>query len=522
MKKFNITGTCIPDENFMVNISDKLEQVMALIKMKKYIVINRPRQYGKTTTLAALRRLLADSDEYVATRLSFEGVGDLMFSNEERFCKSFLGMLARDSRIKKNGYGDLFNEKIDKITGFETLSLAITEIMSSIDKKIILIIDEVDKSRDNQIFISFLGLLREKYLNAREGDDITFHSVILAGLYDIKSLKLQIRPEAEKKYNSPWNIAVEFTADMSFSPLEIESMLLDYVETTGRKMDIKSVSEKIHFWTNGYPFLVSKLCKMVDEELLPKREHKNWDVVDIEWAVSKLMQEMNTLFESLAKNLEDIPKLFELIKSVLVGHEEINFSLMDPIINFAKLYGMIIPDEYNKIRIHNKIFEEVMTEYFVTKIMLSNYEILNKVKEPYIKKDGNLDFRMVMLKFQETIKEKYNSHDYLKSDKFLENELRMLFMVFLKPILNGIGFCFKEVQTGAEKRLDLVVLFKKQKFVVEMKIWRGDEYHKAGIIQLKNYMQAESVQEGYMLISNKNRTKDFYSADEDGIFCVYI
>jgi len=299
-------------------------------------------------------------------------------------------------------------------------------------------------------------------------------------------------------------------------------MLLDYVETTGRKMDIKAVSEKIHFWTNGYPFLVSKLCKMVDEELLPKRENKNWDIVDIEWAVSKLMQEMNTLFESLAKNLEDIPKLFELIKSVLVGHEEISFSLMDPIINFAKLYGMIIPDEYNKIRIHNKIFEEVMTEYFVTKIMLSNYEILNKVKEPYIKKDGNLDFRMVMLKFQETIKEKYNSHDYLKSDKFLENELRMLFMVFLKPILNGIGFCFKEVQTGAEKRLDLVVLFKKQKFVVEMKIWRGDEYHKAGIIQLKDYMQAESVQEGYMLISNKNRTKDFYSADDDGIFCVYI
>jgi len=84
MKEFNIYGTCIPQENYMVDISSKLEQIMALIQKKKYIVISRPRQYGKTTTLAALRRLLENSDEYVATRLSFEGVGDLMFSNEER------------------------------------------------------------------------------------------------------------------------------------------------------------------------------------------------------------------------------------------------------------------------------------------------------------------------------------------------------------------------------------------------------------------------------------------------------
>lgn len=67
--------------------------------------------------------------------------------------------------------------------------------------------DEVDKSSDNQIFLSFLGLLREKYLKCQQGKDVTFHSVILAGVYDIKTLKLKLHPQEELKYNSPWNIA---------------------------------------------------------------------------------------------------------------------------------------------------------------------------------------------------------------------------------------------------------------------------------------------------------------------------
>lgn len=67
--------------------------------------------------------------------------------------------------------------------------------------------DEVNKSSDNQIFLSFLGLLREKYLKCQQGKDVTFHSVILAGVYDIKTLKLKLHPQEESKYNSLWNIA---------------------------------------------------------------------------------------------------------------------------------------------------------------------------------------------------------------------------------------------------------------------------------------------------------------------------
>ena len=60
--------------------------------------------------------------------------------------------------------------------------------------------------------VTFLGMLRRKYLTRRA--EPTFQSVILAGVHDVKNLKLKMRPDAEHQYNSPWNIAADFTVDM--------------------------------------------------------------------------------------------------------------------------------------------------------------------------------------------------------------------------------------------------------------------------------------------------------------------
>ncbi|MEG3041417.1 MAG: AAA family ATPase, partial [Clostridium sp.] len=57
-KKFNITGTCIPNRHYMVDTSNKIEKVMKLINAEEYFIINRPRQYGKTTTFFLLNNKL--------------------------------------------------------------------------------------------------------------------------------------------------------------------------------------------------------------------------------------------------------------------------------------------------------------------------------------------------------------------------------------------------------------------------------------------------------------------------------
>lgn len=57
------------------------------------------------------------------------------------------------------------------------------------NRKVGLLIDEVDQASDNQVFLHFLGMLREKYLARKAKEDFTFFSVILAGVYDVKKGK---------------------------------------------------------------------------------------------------------------------------------------------------------------------------------------------------------------------------------------------------------------------------------------------------------------------------------------------
>ncbi|MEK7257613.1 MAG: AAA-like domain-containing protein, partial [Bacteroidota bacterium] len=272
-KKFNITGTCIPDRHYMADTSGKLEQVMALVEQGEYFIINRPRQYGKTTTLFLVLKKLEQTEQYLPFSISFEGVGDQVFQEESSFCQMFLSLLEKQARWKGNTELANFLEKESQAaTELKLLSESISRLVEKAGKKLVLLIDEVDKSSNNQLFVSFLGMLRTKFLAAAEERDLTFHSVVLAGVHDVKTLKLKLRPDAEQKFNSPWNIAADFKVEMSLLPAEILPMLLEYSRDKGVKMDAPQLAERLFYFTSGYPFLVSKLCKVMDEDMPPASE----------------------------------------------------------------------------------------------------------------------------------------------------------------------------------------------------------------------------------------------------------
>jgi len=523
MKSFHITGTCIPEENYMVDTKGKLDQIMKMIERKEYFTINRPRQYGKTTTLFLLRRRLLKSGEYLPITMSFEGMGSAIFESEAAFCPTFLRNLIRNIKISDSAYNGFFEEKTFTVIDFNTLSEGISDIVLHIGKKLVLFIDEVDKSSNNALFLNFIGMLRDKYLRARADCDITFHSVILAGVNDIRSLKQKIRPDSQSQLNSPWNIAAPFEVDMSFKPAEIEPMLADFVAETGIQMDTKAVSERIFFWTNGYPFLVSYICKMVAEKILPAQQTNVWETKHIDQAAKKAAKDNNTLYDVLFKNLENDRELYELIESIVLGNREFAFEMQNPLVAAAYMHGYIVCNEKENVRIHNKIFTERIINYLISKVDTDNkLKTTHNEEKDYIKKDGKLNFNLVMQKFQEVIRKNYSKDEIFKSKEFQEKSLRMLFLVFLNPIVNGHGHSFKEVEIGAEKRLDIVVTFLEELFVVELKIWHGQKLHEQGKKQLKEYMQSMSIKKGYMLIINKNQSKTFKRELEDGILMVYV
>ena len=55
-KQFNITGACVPGKHYMVDISNKTAKIFDMITPGDYFVINRPRQFGKTTIIDMLAR----------------------------------------------------------------------------------------------------------------------------------------------------------------------------------------------------------------------------------------------------------------------------------------------------------------------------------------------------------------------------------------------------------------------------------------------------------------------------------
>ena len=89
-KKFNVTGTCFPEMHYMADVSKKLEKVYQLIEDGEYFIINRPRQYGKTTTLQTIANQYKKSKNYIVLKMSFEGVDDESFKDSKTFSAAFL------------------------------------------------------------------------------------------------------------------------------------------------------------------------------------------------------------------------------------------------------------------------------------------------------------------------------------------------------------------------------------------------------------------------------------------------
>ncbi|MCQ2976062.1 MAG: ATP-binding protein, partial [Bacteroidales bacterium] len=216
MKSFNVTGTCFPSLHYMVDITKQVNDAIDLVSRNLYFCINRGRQYGKTTTLEAVKNKLEEQG-YTVFFISFEGLDDENLQSPSTLYATFVQLLAYSIQLGK--VKNIEKEIVDIILNYaekDTIpTIQFLLFISQINKgnKTVLIIDEVDRASNHDSFIRFLGVIRSLFLDRMSVP--TFYSVILAGVYDITNLKLKIRSNEEHSYNSPWNIASDYSSDMS-------------------------------------------------------------------------------------------------------------------------------------------------------------------------------------------------------------------------------------------------------------------------------------------------------------------
>jgi len=509
MKTFNINADCNPEIHYMVDISSRLKAIGQMVDKGQYFTINRARQYGKTTTLHALEKYL--QEDYIVINLDFQLLSSADFENEHTFVEAFSGEILDsvcgtddlpaeiENRLKQFAGGRLENARLSRL--FRCLSKW-CELSA---RRIVLMIDEIDSAANNQVFLDFLTQLRGYYIQKKKA---AFHSVILTGVYDIQNMKRKFVTNDGHKANSPWNIAADFLIDLNFSAEDIQGMLDEYEQDYHTGMDTAKIAELLYDYTSGYPFLVSKLCKLLDEQTagrpgFPDRSSV-WTKRGISEAVNMLLAEKTPLFESVIGKLRDYPELKSTLHALLFYGQNIVYNPDDSLIDMALMFGFIkIVD--NKVVIANRIFETRVYNYFLTTTDMQNtdlYKAALQSKSQFIS-GGRLNMQLILERFTVHFDELYGDKD----KTFYEEEGRKLFLLYLKPIINGGGNYYIESCTRDTERTGIIIDYDGEQFIVELKVWRGNAYHTRGEEQLLDYLEYYHLQKGYMLSFNYEKKK---------------
>ncbi len=240
-----------------------------------------------------------------------------------------------------------------------------------------------------------------------------------------------------------------------------------------------------------------------------KTEKRPWDIEDVEKCFKHITKGSytNTNFDDLMKNIQNNKDLYKLTYDVLFGEDDIAFNARNYIMSLGIAYGIFAREEkYLTIScpVYSQIIQATMLSLEQTGLGLGLNLGNARHKEDYLE-NNQFDMKYTLEQFQNFMKEFHSDKD----EKFLETHGRFLLLAFLKPIVNGEGYLFKEPECSNNRKMDLVVSFRDERFVIELKIWRGRKKYDEGIEQLCDYLDSYSLDSGYLLVFNFNKNKKY-------------
>lgn len=171
--------------------------------------------------------------------------------------------------------------------------------------------------------------------------------------------------------------------------------------------------------------------------------------------------------------------------------------------DIGTMFGFI-KEKNGQAVIANRVFETRLYNLFLSEELTNSaiYQSGERDKGQFVKADI-LNMELVLEKFMIHFHDIYGEN----TDAFVEENGRRLFLLYLKPIINGTGNYYIEAQTRDQTRTDIIVDYLGKQYVVELKIWHGDEYNKRGEKQLAEYLEYYHLEKGYLLSFNFNKKK---------------
>jgi hypothetical protein len=120
-----------------------------------------------------------------------------------------------------------------------------------------------------------------------------------------------------------------------------------------------------------------------------------------------------------------------------------------------------------------------------------------------VRADGKLDMRALMAAWQEFWRE--DGHLAAEGFRYKEAGPHLMLMAFLQRVINGGGRIDREYALG-KGALDLVVTWKGERHVIEVKVRRDERSEGKAVEQVGRYMEGLGVKEGWVVLFDKRTT----------------
>ena len=499
MRRFGTRGRVYQDKHYVVPRTEEISDFINRIKEGQYIVLFAPRQTGKTTFFRFAVDVLTSEDEsYLPIQLNFETYKNLSSAD---FYNSLYREICKEIEKVLQGRVGSFPEEIAQFLVDESIidHVSMREFFENFadflsmhqeaKQKIILIIDEFDGIP--QIVVSdFLHSLRHIYLSDYQR---CIHSVGIVGVKSITQLNYD-------RSISPFNIQDEFNLP-NFTLEQVQELLEQYTEEVGQSFD-SEVIISLHKQTAGQPFLVNRAAQIMTEELeIPKSSMI--EMAHFAEAHRQLLEERNTNIDHLLTNIRKDRHFERLLMNIASYERGVPFNLDDEIINELTMYGVIKRSADRMCQIVNPIYQHRILQAFKP--------VLNGLENDYFSEEADADFTDYLTQAGEIELERLlnNFKDFISRVGFRILQIpetpreyigQNLLYAYLDHFIRTIDACmFLEVQTG-RGRIDLLILYNSQKYIVETKLWEGERYHQAGKKQLVAYLKSEKVETGYYVV----------------------
>ena len=518
MRSFNTEGPVRLDDHYAIPPLERVDvdELLGLIRAKRYFVLHAPRQTGKTSALLALRDLLnsGEAGEFRCVDVNVE-VGQVARDDTARGMRAVLGNLADSALL----LGDDFpNQVWPDILAKSGPDLALKNLLMqwclANPMPLVLMVDEID-SLVGDTLLSVLRQLRAGYQQRPEGFP---QSVVLCGVRDIRDYRIRSSSGEVIAGGSPFNVAAKSLRLGDFTEAETEALMAQHVEETGQQFAPEAL-DAVWEQTQGQPWLVNALCAGACFDSKAGRDRSRAIALDDIFAArEELILSRCTHLDQLAHKLEE-ERVRRVIEPLLSGGDA-RHDGRD--LEYARDLGLIAPA--SPPRMANPIYAEVVPRELCYVLQDS----LDQNPAWYVKADGDLDMDQLLAAFQAFFRE--HSEHWLGRFDYREAGPQLILQAYLQRIVNGGGRIEREYGLG-RGATDLLILWPHReglpsdlwrRFVVECKVLRDGDRRglqgsiERGVAQTLGYMDKCGSDQGHLVMFDRTGEAQGAAPQEDG------